>query len=1601
MISFLFSQNNGIKIGIAVIFILSFVPLNAQTTISSTATGGKWNETTTWVGGTIPTANHHVVINGTVYINGTFSCMNLTINSNAELYNDLYSTVTFTVNGNLLNNGKISTHPTSGYRLSVSIKGNVENNGLWTVLRTSLSGSSHQYLKQGQGKQFEGEFDTTDDNGDIILSSDIVFVNNSWDLKSSRILTNGHRLITRNYHLKNGFIISNDHLELNNTIITSLTFEGNYKLSGKLRIQNGIVFKGQATLLDTLHNDIYSTTTLVIQGKMFNEGYLITHPASGYRLSVDIWGDIENAGVWAPLNTTLKANTDQKISQASGKKFLGSFAKGDSLGLVVLASDVVFENNSFELANATIKTNGYLLQTNNYTLKNGKIQSNERILLNNTILSNITFTGTYKLDGKIKIQNGIVFKGHSTLLDTLHNDTYFTTTLDVQGIMINEGYLITHPASGYRLSVNIWDNLENKGVWAPLNTTLKANTDQKISQSSGKKFLGSFAKGDSLGLVVLASDVVFENNSFELAKATIKTNGYLLQTNNYTLSNGNILCNDSLFFNDTKLSGINIKGNFVLKGKIKIQNNNTFEGNVTLADSLFNDYYYSSTLKITGNLINEGYLLNHPGSGYRLSLRINGNIVNNKILSINAIYLNGSNERNIGGQNPNGIQTTFYVEDPIVLTGTNTLPNLNFTSNPGAGCTVKKDAILILHGKTNSSRIKNYGRVSISHDLNNTWTTIYDFYHASASVVGNPGIQKLTVDHYGFQQHPTATGTVNTWWRLRSSPVLENDSLNWLRLYYSDESLNGNNEDSIMIFHSRNSGLTWRRIRTNYTLDKNNKYVSIPKAPSSGHYLLTSSALGVTSFMPMVETAEPRYGGNSGRLTMYLFGAGFKPASMVKLKGTGGLEILADTTYLTDGIGESMLSQFNLKNYPIGVYDVVVETPGEMSIELPGYFTIMPGERSDPWSSLAGRDRFLLNRWSTFNLSYGNTANTDALGNILVFVINDLPGLEVEFPDVNIILPTTLIEMGSDFTRFRDALDIYYVSDSLSGFENQPMRIYPFYIPYIAAGSSKSVRVRVKVEGQGSLKMDSWLLDPLYEVIDYNLKSAEPMPSEVRACITAAAMKAWYGGALGLGASVIPGLACWSVIDKTIDPIGYITPDELKPEEKQTWGSWLWKGVSIMGSAVQCGASFVPVVGTAVSLGIGLVNMTIDMKDGYDATEGCWRKFRKKSQSKLNSAGVSSFDPNEKAGPQGYTKDRYISREGKLNYTIFFENLKTAGASALEVFITDTLDITKFDFNTFSFHTIAFADTSLKIQDYAKEFKILVDLYPEKDILLQVHGKLDTLTGIVKWSFHSLDRLTMELTEDPDGGFLPPNTTSPQGEGHVTFSCELKNTVQHGDMISNKASIVFDLNAPIITNTYINHIDDKVPFSMVAPLALVQEDSIFTVSWSGSDMGSQIANYNIFVSVNDSAYVLWKVANRAGDAGFIGKNGYNYKFFSVATDSIGFAEKIKTGPEAVTTVSLNTGLSNIDSENDLIQVYPNPAEKWCNVSMQFTKPTEVEISIIDMVGRTHKRIEKIFVPSGIHHEKIDLIGFNDGIYLVKVAYEDKMLYRKLTVKKIY
>jgi Domain of unknown function (DUF4214) len=152
---------------------------------------------------------------------------------------------------------------------------------------------------------------------------------------------------------------------------------------------------------------------------------------------------------------------------------------------------------------------------------------------------------------------------------------------------------------------------------------------------------------------------------------------------------------------------------------------------------------------------------------------------------------------------------------------------------------------------------------------------------------------------------------------------------------------------------------------------------------------------------------------------------------------------------------------------------------------------------------------------------------------------------------------------------------------------------------------------------------------------------------------------------------------------------------------------------------------------------------------------------------------------------------------------------------------------------------------------------------------------------------------------------LPPDKNPPEGQGTVTFSIMPKAGLATGTEIRNKSRITFDLNAPLNTNEYLNTIDNTNPVSHANALNATQPFVIFDVSWSGTDTGSGVRDYTVYVSENGGAYAIWLDHTTLTSGYFIGQAQKTYSFFTVATDQANNQEAIKTTAEASTSTPMN------------------------------------------------------------------------------------------------
>jgi RHS repeat-associated protein len=350
---------------------------------------------------------------------------------------------------------------------------------------------------------------------------------------------------------------------------------------------------------------------------------------------------------------------------------------------------------------------------------------------------------------------------------------------------------------------------------------------------------------------------------------------------------------------------------------------------------------------------------------------------------------------------------------------------------------------------------------------------------------------------------------------------------------------------------------------------------------------------------------------------------------------------------------------------------------------------------------------------------------------------------------------------------------------------------------------------------------------------------------------------------------------------------------------------------------------------------LGAACPAADALGGYFLAGSVWKAITNEIELSNLSIMLGAWDPNDIVGPVGVGDSQYTTSDQPYSYTIHFENdPNLATAPAQEVFVTHQLD-TDLDWSSFELGDVGFGsgviDVPAGLQVYTTQFN-----YQNQDgspLLVHFSAALDLQTGIVTWVFRSIDPETGQLPDGVFDGFLPVNDETGRGEGFIDFLVNPQSGLATGTTIDAQASIVFDINDPILTNTFTNTIDNGVPASSVDALPQVTDTRTFTVSWSGTDDGNGIpgvgiAFYDVYVSDNGGAYTLWQSQTVATSADFTGQNFHIYSFYSVATDLLGQREDDPTEPDTTTELGFEEVVSVVGgvaivrgtSDNDIVFV---------------------------------------------------------------------------------
>jgi hypothetical protein len=372
---------------------------------------------------------------------------------------------------------------------------------------------------------------------------------------------------------------------------------------------------------------------------------------------------------------------------------------------------------------------------------------------------------------------------------------------------------------------------------------------------------------------------------------------------------------------------------------------------------------------------------------------------------------------------------------------------------------------------------------------------------------------------------------------------------------------------------------------------------------------------------------------------------------------------------------------------------------------------------------------------------------------------------------------------------------------------------------------------------------------------------------------------------------------------------------------------------------------------------------------------------------------VSSIDPNDKLGEVGT-----LSGQQAIPYSIRFENASNASASAQRVLLVDPLDLARLDVNTVSLQAIHFGSRILVPPPGLSSFADTVDLRPTRNLLVSVGASLDRFTGVLAWSFTSLDPVTRQaIPESSVDGFLPPNNPQHEGEGRVLFTALPRGELATGSEIRNGATIKFDANPAVPTPQWVNTVDNTPPESHVLPLGAGQDSARFTVHWQA--VGSaDVRDFTVYAREDTGKFWPWRANTAATADTFAARRGHSYAFYSVARDSAGNVEPATPAPEAQT-----VALVAVEGEAPawrlaLAGAFPNPARG--EIRAHFTLPGSepARLELYDVAGRRLVRREVGALGPGPHIIALDPSRpLGPGLYFLRLAQRGRVLNARVAV----
>jgi subtilase family serine protease len=817
----------------------------------------------------------------------------------------------------------------------------------------------------------------------------------------------------------------------------------------------------------------------------------------------------------------------------------------------------------------------------------------------------------------------------------------------------------------------------------------------------------------------------------------------------------------------------------------------------------------------------------------------------------------------------------------------------------------------------------------------------------------------------------------------------------------------------------------------------------IPSAEAGTYFVLaltrSLSADGVSEDLTLlaetlgfsVESITPAVGGQ-GQVTSVVTGAGFRPSARILLRSGSGAEF--EGRIIDEARSTERRVRWQLATTPVGIYDVVVVNEAGGEAVLPGGFRVEPATRLAIDTQVAAPDAIRQGSSATYGLTFRNNGNTD------------IPYLSIEAAtsfarDIDIIasaglltltdmLPDAFNPAGHDFVYSQEkmaSIPMLYRNLPPGGsatasmtFKSpeDPLLLSLYANPLTAPQYVGQLRSHfATLREQIMLHRDD--VDPFFVGLAGDREEFDRRYFRVYVALGILEPEEGIGLPDGL---LVAGKRSFGSTSPTAEngdddsclifyqdgsvaefwpcppdppplpptpPAPPPTPEptpEPGPNPPGACGSY---DRCLEIKARQCGYAGVlhcaALGGLAGILTVGAGGIVLGGLCSALYVNACDTSNPNSLPRSICTPVKQSCDPNDIIGPDGFGAAKWIRRDATLTYTVRFENdpLK-ATAPAQVVGIThplaETADVRRFRLGTFGFGPFSFHPPA-----NAAHYSTRLDVTDSLGVYVDVTAGLDVIGNRAFWVFRSVDPETGDQpSNDPFAGFLPVNDDTGAGEGFAEYSIAPAENAATGDRLNALARIIFDINPPLDTPEVFNTIDATPPVSSVAVQPGRQDTTAFHVSWSGTDEGSGIRDFELNVSTDEGPFVRYQEATSGTSLLFIAEKDRTYRFFTIATDNVGNREAMKTEGEAVTVVGVEEEAPGLPASFALHQNYPNPFNPRTTIPFDIAQHADVQIIVYNVLGQRVLVARDEPMSPGHYQQTIDMSTFASGVYFYEI-----------------